>query len=50
MLQNIDLQSNSITQWEADTIYYEGDRDALILPVQDAAFQSYMRTLDQRWS
>lgn len=28
----------------------EGDRDALILPVQDAAFQSYMRTLDQRWS
>ncbi len=23
MLQNIDLQSNSITQWEADTIYYE---------------------------
>lgn len=28
----------------------DGDRDALILPVQDAAFQSYMRTLDQRWS
>ncbi|MDJ0571112.1 MAG: hypothetical protein QNJ53_18970 [Pleurocapsa sp. MO_192.B19] len=28
----------------------DSDRDALILPVQDAAFQSYMRTLDQRWS
>jgi len=28
----------------------DGNRDALILPVQDAAFQSYMRTLDQRWS
>ena len=28
----------------------DGDRDALLLPIQDAAFQSYMRTLDQRWS
>ncbi|MEL6930361.1 MAG: hypothetical protein AAFO95_17245 [Cyanobacteria bacterium J06600_6] len=28
----------------------DGDRDAIILPVQDAAFQSYMRTLDQRCS
>ena len=28
----------------------DSDRDALILPVQDAAFQSYLRTLDQRWS
>ena len=27
----------------------DGDRDALLLPIQDAAFQSYMRTLDQRW-
>jgi len=26
----------------------EGDRDALILPIQDAGFQSYLRTLDQR--
>ena len=26
------------------------DQDAIILPVQDAGFQSYMRTLDQRWS
>ena len=26
------------------------DQDALILPIQDAGFQSYMRTLDQRWS
>ena len=28
----------------------DSDRDALLLPVQDAAFQAYMRTLDQRWS
>ncbi len=28
----------------------DSERDAFILPVQDAAFQSYMRTLDQRWS
>lgn len=28
----------------------ESDHDAIILPVQDAAFQSYMRTLDQRCS
>ena len=28
----------------------DSPQDALILPVQDAAFQSYMRTLDQRWS
>ena len=28
----------------------DSDLDAFILPVQDAAFQSYMRTLDQRWS
>ncbi len=27
----------------------DSDRDALLLPVQDAAFQSYMRTLDQRY-
>ncbi|MEM6613063.1 MAG: hypothetical protein AAF652_12580 [Cyanobacteria bacterium P01_C01_bin.72] len=27
----------------------EGGGDALILPIQDAAFQSYMRTLDQQW-
>ena len=26
------------------------DQDAIILPIQDAGFQSYMRTLDQRWS
>ncbi len=26
------------------------DQDAIILPIQDAAFQSYLRTLDQRWS
>lgn len=26
----------------------DGDRDAIILPVQDAGFQSYLRTLDQR--
>ncbi|MEM7595777.1 MAG: hypothetical protein AAF383_30465 [Cyanobacteria bacterium P01_A01_bin.83] len=28
----------------------DSERDALLLPVQDAAFQSYMRTLDQCWS
>ena len=28
----------------------DSEQDAFILPVQDAAFQSYMRTLDQRWS
>ncbi len=28
----------------------DSDRDALLLPVQDAAFHSHMRTLDQRWS
>ncbi|MDJ0578297.1 MAG: hypothetical protein QNJ65_24485 [Xenococcaceae cyanobacterium MO_234.B1] len=28
----------------------DSDRDAFILPIQDAAFQSYMRTLNQRWS
>ncbi|MGK7894818.1 MAG: hypothetical protein AB4372_14680 [Xenococcus sp. (in: cyanobacteria)] len=28
----------------------DSDQDALLLPVQDAAFHSYMRTLDQRWS
>ena len=28
----------------------ESDQDALLLPVQDAAFHSYIRTLDQRWS
>ena len=28
----------------------DSERDAFILPIQDAAFQSYMRTLDQRWS
>lgn len=28
----------------------ESDRDALILPIQDAALHSYFRTLDQRWS
>ena len=28
----------------------DSDRVALLLPVQDAAFHSYMRTLDQRWS
>ena len=27
----------------------DSESDALLLPVQDAAFQSYMRTLDQRW-
>ena len=27
----------------------DSDRDAFILPIQDAGFQSYMRTLDQRW-
>jgi gentisate 1,2-dioxygenase len=28
----------------------DSDEDALILPIQDAAFHSYLRTLDQRWS
>ena len=28
----------------------ESDRNALILPIQDAALHSYLRTLDQRWS
>ena len=28
----------------------DSDEDAIILPIQDAAFMSYMRTLDQRWS
>ncbi len=28
----------------------DSDRDAFLLPVQDAAFHSYLRTLDQRWS
>ena len=28
----------------------DSDRDALLLPIQDAALQSYLRTLDQRWS
>ena len=28
----------------------QSDRNAIILPIQDAAFHSYMRTLDQRWS
>ncbi|ELS01570.1 cupin domain-containing protein [Xenococcus sp. PCC 7305] len=28
----------------------DSDQNALLLPVQDAAFHSYMRTLDQRWS
>ena len=28
----------------------DSDQDALLLPVQDAAFHSYLRTLDQRWS
>ena len=27
----------------------DSDRDALLLPIQDAAFQSYLRTLDQRF-
>ena len=27
----------------------DSEQDAFILPIQDAAFQSYMRTLDQRW-
>lgn len=28
----------------------DSDEDALILPIQDAGFLSYMRNLDQRWS
>ncbi len=28
----------------------DSDRDAIILPIQDAALQSYLRTLAQRWS
>ena len=28
----------------------DSEQDAFILPIQDAAFQSYMRTLAQRWS
>ncbi len=28
----------------------DSEQDALLLPVQDAAFHSHMRTLDQRWS
>lgn len=28
----------------------DSDQAALLLPVQDAAFHSYLRTLDQRWS
>ncbi len=28
----------------------DSNQDAFILPVQDAAFHSYLRTLDQRWS
>ena len=28
----------------------DSDQDALLLPIQDAAFHSHMRTLDQRWS
>ena len=28
----------------------DSNRDAIILPIQDAALHSYLRTLDQRWS
>ena len=63
--KSLDAQGNIINgervYWKSGSVFVtppglwhshhnDSERDALLLPVQDAAFQSYMRTLDQRWN
>ncbi len=61
--ESLDAEGNIVdgekVYWKSDSVFVTppglwhshhkySDRDALLLPVQDAAFQSYLRTLDQR--
>ncbi len=63
--KSLDAEGNIINgervYWKSESVFVtppglwhshhnDSNQDALILPVQDAAFQSYMRILDQRWS
>ena len=63
--KSLDAEGNIINgervYWKSESVFVtppglwhshhnDSPQDALILPVQDAAFQSYMRILDQRWS